>query len=307
MPDVLIENLRTLASVGDGKTFGSRLGHGAIRFQFAPPAVRSFTFDDWTNIGDASANPSKADLRGAVNWAHQVDCDSALHNWERTDSFFARIAKELFFGANLPADWCNPGADTAYITLPLRAGVTLPNAPEQWLFMLLVSGAAIAYWRERTGVVLNISSVRMQTLKAGSAAKAKPAVPADYDLDTIELDWPTVLRRMRTMVRTWVKQRYPATGSYDAATLDLNTDLIENAERLPGIKKLVKGEYLVAEPHGNGYDIRPSKKLFVGESLENDRHDDLKVALNHARFIMWMDWRIGTELCLRQSQRGIWS
>jgi hypothetical protein len=302
MPNPTIENLTTLAHEGDGKTAGSRIGHGAIRFQF--PDARSFTFDDWTNIDGGSANPSKADLQGAVATADRLVCEWASNDWDRSGSFFTYLATKLYFGADLPANWARPPADGgATIVLPLRDGVTVDAAADRWLFMLLVSGGAIAHWREMTGMRLNIGSANLHVVKRASAAKLARnlVVPDDFDVEAIVFDWPSLVKAMRSQVRVWIKQKYPAPGAYLGAALNLDTELADLLTKVAGFKKLCKSGYLVPEPHGNGYEIKATAKLFLGSTFDNDRTADLVTAFNHARFIMWMEWRIATELCLRRN------
>ncbi len=300
MPDPTIQNLTLLANLGDGKTAGSRIGHGAIAFQF--PEALSFTFDNWTNIDGGSLNPSKGDLQAAVATTDADVCERANRNWDRSESFFTHLAKTLWLADTLPANWAHPAVGGgANITLPLRAGVTVDTAASRWLFRWLVSGGAIAWWREETGAKLNIANANLHVVKPGSRAKHNLVVPDDFDVDAIVFNWSQLLKKMRTRVRTWIIQKYPAPGGYLDAANDLNTELADLLKEVAGFKKLCESGYLVPEPHGNGYDLKPSAKLFVGATFATDRGNDLKIALNHTRFIMWMEWRIATEMVLRRN------
>jgi len=130
-----------------------------------------FRFDNWTKIEDTTQNLSKQDLRTAVARSDQTDCTGVVRNGDQESSLPECLARMLFYDGRLPNDWCDTRPD--WTTQPLRPNVVLANAPERWL----VSGAAIACRRERSGIRLNIAAGNLhRATRRSGASRYRPTM-----------------------------------------------------------------------------------------------------------------------------------
>lgn len=304
---VQIANLTDVARKTNSRSDGSKMGHTEIEFRFGTD-VRKFELDRWTDIKATSQNPTRVDLQVALALVNRYDAKGYVDLWDTRISLFEALAQELFFSGNkMPERWYAPKEERGdFVTLPVSQFKIPGTDHEKLQFMLLVTGAAVARWREITCNVLNIENAMLYKLKNSAQAKKENSrVATDYDVQKLSFDWSSFLRAGRNQVLAWLGAGTASATKYDDATPQLNTATLNFCQNLAGFKELIAEGYLTITQTGDGFTTSPSASLFLatdfGKWKTADKSDDLKIALRHARFVAFMDWRIGSELALRQN------
>lgn len=246
-----------------------------IDFEFTRNGnTTTFSLDDWTNHPDDH-------LTGAIA-AHVVTAEEArtvLESWTCYTSLFDEVLRYKFFKGESCAAFCNNNAapfgfDVAAPHDNLHEAVDNDN--KYRIFKLLTIGAVVVYYRERTAQILNI---------------------ADLTIDgrNIHLNWDLLIRSFRKTVRG-LCMRNSRPPSYDAAGKRyFDQYLLEELRTMPGgFRALVDGRVIRPNQANNGYECR-----LVGSdigAMQNGNDGDIHKALNHLRFIVYVEWRMIWEL-----------
>lgn len=288
---VTIENLSTLADTTRVRTRGSGLPHADVHFDFNGAAA-TFDMDNWMNRHD----PTWANYTAALA-AQVIPRDNAIGTvaaWRCNRSLFEDLCRGLYF-QNQAANWRDPGggAATHDIALHQNAAGALGTAQQQTTFMLLVTGAVAAYYRESTMAALNVVNVHV--------THPNPVAVHLPQTTQVALNWDNVIKEARKIAKAKIDGRiappnYAAphhTNTYDTAMYD--AAVAANG----GFTKLITDYTVLRRGHGgNGYTFWHSNTTFIGAAanLRNGVEGDIGTALNHIRFVLYAEWRIGYEL-----------
>jgi hypothetical protein len=325
-----IEHLGELAVRTGGKSDGSKLGHAPISFRFAYPnpggigqqtLIETLTFDDWTNIKGSSTAPSKADIMAAIQTVTQNAAQAVVTNWTRDFSLYEEFANTLLMSTPLTtheAKWFGQAPVALqdqginYVSLPVAPALDLSNASNRWLLKLLLAGAAIARWRAITCNRLNTENSFL--IKVKPQAKNKLILGAnDYTATKLVFDWASFLKAGRDNVHSKLTASPPtATTTIPSDSQPtMNKMITAFCTTLPGCKELIAAGYWKLKQDGSNWDVNATSSCRMANShgadklgnasIGPDQKDALIAAVNHARFILWMDWRIGSEVALRQT------
>lgn len=286
---ITIENLSTLAINNTVRTLGSGLPHATINFDFNGTA-RSICLDDWVNAGAPTITNIDAALAAEV--IPKDNAKATIASWKGTKSLFEMFAKGEYFEGQA-ANWHAPGGNAATHDVSVHRNAPLANAAQQTMFMLLVAGAAVAYYRESTMAALNVSTVDVTHPQAHAAHLTQ--------VTQVALNWAEVLKQARLIAKGKIDAD-TAPPAYGAPNLNntYDTEMFNAATAAGGgFTSLINTYGVFTRGHGNnGYDWWHSGTTFLGSAanLRNGVQAALNAALNHIRFVLYMEWRLGYEL-----------
>ncbi len=278
---ISIENLTVKAQVTrEGRVLGSRIPHSDIEFAF-DSVSHTFNLDSWINN-----RPAAAACRAAINGTtiSKREAQTVLETWGCEESIFGDLLEFVFFDGRGAGNFVKPENDAIVHFAGFPPGVPAGfNDEKIALFMLLATGNAAVYWRENTASHLNIESMNLRV---------------DQKTHTLNFNWESLLRKLRKSIQSRAK-RQSSLPDYVTDRDELDVLVFDQiAESSGGFRTLYNEEVIRREPHGNGYQINCTDKKFFGDSPEVSRglSNDLKLALNHLRFIVYAEWRIAHQL-----------
>jgi hypothetical protein len=285
-----IANLGTLATANTYRTRGSRLPHAQIQYWFDDGTDDRYLIGDWMNRHEPTATLLNQAL--AVPIIPVALVTEAAATWGVDTSLVGSILDTFYFTLAQPADWCDPAAAGARQTFALKAGTSPATAAEKEFFMHLTASRAAIYYRETTMGTLNLDVVVLSTRRPGAHVS---------QATNVALNWTKVLREFRREVKSRLNRRaapfpYTAAGylTYDTLIFELLRDQVRG-----GFATLITAGVLRA-PHGS-YEFSNTPAAHLGDTLPVAAGfaDQISTALNHVRFVMYMEWRIGYELITR--------
>ncbi|CAM2009097.1 hypothetical protein [Acanthopleuribacter pedis] len=289
MPTIAIQNIDTLSRATAGKTQGSKLAHQTIQFQIDGTTIEHINGDDWLNKKDSaqgirntiSSGPVRNDLEAAVR--------EALNMWDFDTPLVWEILSRLYLPHAHSCDWITDSSTTPWFQFQFSSlapsGFDNDTSHRQ-LFMLLNVLHAASEWRNRTMRTLNIERAKYY-VQQGAAVAEKEAV----------FQWPVFLSKLRRIVkREILAENRP--GTYENSSVTLNDWVYEAAAKAPDLNALTAlGIFtLFGADHQFRFACLDRDARPAAGRLEWGKDEALKPALNHFRFLAYLEWRIGYEL-----------
>lgn len=275
---ITIENLDTKARVeAEGRVLGSKLPHASIEFNF-DGTRKTICLDDWMNKKSGAS-----DLRAAINSTtiKSATALAALDAWDCKGSLFTTMFS--FLSGDSQQSFAKPSQDGAF-TFTLKRGVAIDDEHKRQLFMFLAAGSAACYWRQNTASSLDVTSVELNQVVRGTAT------PTRYNFG-----WESLLLRARQWVKVSYENALPDNYTRDSEVLDATIYRLMLTE--VGFYPLCAAD-MIQEKRSGGYEFSATdNRYFAGsKKISKGVEQSIRTALNHMRFVMYIEWRMIQEL-----------
>jgi hypothetical protein len=294
--DIEIENLTLLAqNAGKGKVAGSQIPHIGHKYQVptgqgGANQEKSYRADDWLN---ADGRDQQLD-DGAEDMMTRARLERVITGWSTDETILEPILKAFVYSEGKSPKtasgrpWYAPNAeDGERVTVPVRGGARANHDENAKLVMHLLSLRAAAHWRMAT----------LETL-SGTAIPITKALGAQTETIDAKMNWKALVKASRGQVKALLQGNQVPGKPGTRNQLD-NTMLGLLTADTAGGAHLTTAQLVTLNQDGT-YKIDTNRTVSgaakVKYSISDGDASNLHAALNHLRFLVYLEWRAAHDL-----------